>query len=407
MRIDDFAAGQRRHVVRSQRGFTGFVPPALPPEFPLDEELISCLSAADRAIGELAGVARSLPNPLLLAQTLVRREAVLSSRIEGTQASLSDLALFEIEVPPSSPSSDVLEVLNYVRAMDHVLDPDRRLPLSLSLLREAHELLMTDVRGGFATPGEFRTSPNWIGAPGAIINNATYVPPPPEHLWDTLGALENYLHAERRLPPLLDIAAIHYQFEAIHPFLDGNGRVGRLLVVLLLAEWGLLPGPVLDLSAYIEPRRDAYYESLLAVSTKGDWRGWFMFMLDVFEQQARDVAGRAKRLQALRDDYRQRVATARSSGLPALLVDKLFRVPALTIPRAQALLGVTHRAATLNVEKLLSAGILREVPGRGRTRAFIAPGVLDAVEGRSPVPAWTAVSEPAYASGSGASIQAM
>lgn len=382
MRIDDFAPEQRQHIVQAQRGYRAYLPPPLPPVTDIGASSLRRLSAADRAIGELAGVARSLLSPLLLLQTLVRREAVLSSRIEGTQSSLSDLVLFEVDRPTGKGHEDVHEVHNYVTATQHVLAPGRRLPPSLPLLLEAHAILMDGARGAHATPGAFRRSQNWIGSPGAVIDTATYVPPPPERLSECLDAFEKYLHAKRELPPLLDIAAIHYQFEAIHPFLDGDGRVGRLLVVLLLVEWGLLPGPVLDLSAYIEPRRDRYYAALLAVSTHGDWSTWYDFMLEVFEEQARDAAIRARALQELRDDFCRRVATTRASGLLPTLVDELFRVPALTIPRAQGLLGVTHRGATLNVEKLVAAGIVREVSGSGRRRLFIADEVLAAVEGR-------------------------
>jgi len=381
MRADDFALAQRVHVVRAEGGYQAFVPPPLPPDVTVDGELSLRLSAADRAVGELAGVGRTLPNPQLFTQALVRREAVLSSRIEGTRASLSDLVLFEVE-RNGAADEDVREVYNYVAATEHVLAPDRRLPVSLSLLREAHQLLMTDVRGGRATPGEFRRSQNWLGSAGATIETATYIPPPPERLWDCLDPFEKYLHAEQTLPPLLAIGAAHYQFEAMHPFLDGNGRVGRLLIVLLLVEWGLLPGPLLDLSAYIEPRRDRYYDTLLRVSTHADWPGWFTFFLEVVEQQARDALQRANQLQVLRDDYRQRVATARSSGLLGVLVDELFRVPALTINRARDLLDVTHRAATQNIEKLVTAGILVEVAQRGRTRQFVAADVMNVVEGR-------------------------
>lgn len=381
MRGGDFAPAQRVHVVRAEGGYQAFLPPPLPPEVNLAGDLALRLSAADRAVGELAGVGRTLPDPQLFTQALVRREAVLSSRIEGTRASLSDLVLFEVARSPVA-DEDVREVYNYVAATEHVLNPDRRLPVSLSLLREAHQLLMTDVRGGYATPGEFRRSQNWLGSAGAIIETATYIPPPPERLWDCLDPFEKYLHAEQILPPLLAIGAAHYQFEAIHPFLDGNGRVGRLLIVLLLVEWGLLPGPLLDLSAYIEPRRDRYYDALLRVSTHADWHGWFTFFLEVVEQQARDALQRASQLQVLRDDYRHRVATARSSGLLGVLVDQLFRVPALTINRARDLLDITHRAATQNIEKLITAGILVEVVQRGRSRQFVAADVMNVVEGR-------------------------
>ena len=389
MRRDDFTPAQRRHVVRAEGGYDAFLPPPLPPQLAFDGELAMRLSAADRAVGELAGVGRSLPNPQLLTHALIRREAVLSSRIEGTRASLSDLVLYELEKPTGSGYDDVREVYNYVAATEHVLAADRRLPLSLPLLREAHELLLTGVRGGHATPGEFRISQNWIGAAGSTIDTATYVPPPPERLCEALDPLEKHLHATHDLPPLVTIAAVHYQFEAIHPFLDGNGRVGRLLVVLLLVEWGLLPAALLDLSAYIEPRRDRYYEGLLGVSTKGDWITWCSFFFECFEHQARDTLTRAAGLQDLREDYRKRTAGARSSGQLGLLIDELFRVPAITNSKAIEVLGLTHRAAAQNIEKLMAAGILIETASRGRTRQFIAPDIMNVVEGqplRQPVP---------------------
>ena len=383
MHPEDFAPGQRRHVVRAEGGYHAFLPPPLPPELTLDGDLAMRLSAADRAVGELAGVGRSLLNPQLLTHALIRREAVLSSRIEGTRATLSDLVLYELDQPAGPGYDDVREVYNYVAATEHVLDPARRLPLSLSLLREAHDLLLTGVRGGHAAPGEFRISQNWIGPPGTTIDTATYVPPPPERLWETLDPLEKHLHATHDLPPLITIAAVHYQFEAIHPFLDGNGRVGRLLVALLLVEWGLLPGPLLDLSAYIEPRRDRYYDALLAVSTKGDWISWVTFFLECVEQQTRDSITRAVALHDLRDDYRRRTASARSAGLLGLLIDELFRMPALTNNKAIEVLGVTHRAAAQNIDKLIAAGILIETESRGRTRQFVARDIINVVEGQA------------------------
>jgi Fic family protein len=368
--------------MRAEGGYWAFVPPPLPPDIALDFELGRRLSAADHALGLLAGTAQTLPNLHLLSRTLVRREAVLSSRIEGTQASLSDLVLFEAEVNRPDAREDVGEVFNYVQAVGHVLDPDRRLPVSVSLLREAHAILLTGVRGGYATPGDFRRSQNWIGPPGCTLDEATYVPPPPERLWDCLDPFEKHLHAEQPLPPLLAIACLHYQFEAIHPFIDGNGRVGRLLITLLLSDWRLVPDPLLDLSAYIEPRRDEYYARLLAVSTDGDWRGWLEFFLTAVERQAADAVARAQGLQALRDHYRASVATARSSALLSVLVDALFETPALTIPRAAKQLDVTHRTARLNIGKLVDAGILIEVGERTRNKLFLAPGVLRAVEGQ-------------------------
>lgn len=373
--VEAFADPQRAHVVRSDRGYQAFVPPNLPPEVAFDITMVRRLSAADRAMGQLAGVGRTLPNPRLLAQTMVRREAVLSSRIEGTAATLSDLVRYEV-APSAAATGDVAEVYNYVAALEHVLAADRRLPLSLSLLREAHEILLSGVRGGYATPGDFRRTQNWIGPSGCVLDTATYVPPPPERMWECLDAFEKHLHAEHELPPLITIACLHYQFEAIHPFIDGNGRVGRLLVALLLVEWGLLPAPLLDLSAYLEPRRDEYYERLLAVTVDGDWVGWISFFLDVVANQAADALHRAQALQSLREELRGRVTNVRSSSLAPRLVDALFETPAMTINRAAEVLGVTHRGATLNVQRLVDAGVLTEVASTARARLFLAEDVL-------------------------------
>lgn len=381
MKPEDLAPQQRPYLVRTDRDYRAFVPPPLPPELLFDSQLATALSAADRAIGELGGIGRTLPSAALLAHSMVRREAVLSSRIEGTQTTMPELVLFEVQPQRDKQDGDVREVFNYITALEHLLAPDRRLPLSLPLLREAHEILLTGVRGDYATPGEPRRSQNWIGASGCTLNTATYVPPPPERLWECLDAFEKYLHAEHTLPPLVTIACLHYQFEAIHPFIDGNGRLGRLLVTLLLVEWELLPAPLLDLSAYLEPRRDEYYARLLAVTTDGDWAGWINFFLQVLAHQAADARNRAVALHALREDYRARVTSARSSSLLPQLVDTLFETPALTINRAAAALGVTHRAAAQNVAKLVDAGVLVDVSTSARSKTFLAQEILHAIDG--------------------------
>jgi Fic family protein len=375
-----YADSQAPHLVTSLNGVRAFVPPRLPPHLTFTTGLVSLLSDADRALGELAGVARSLPSPHLFTRALLRREAVLSSRIEGTRATLSDLVLFEIE-RGRNRDGDVLEVANYVTATDYLLDEARRAPVGMWVLREAHRILLTGVRGAEAGPGGFRDSQNWIGGAGAAIDQASYVPPPPEHMRDCLDAFEHHLRAPRLLPPLVDIACLHYQFEAIHPFLDGNGRVGRLLVTLLLVEWGLLPGPLLDFSAYIEERRDEYYERLLAVSTHADWAGWIAFFLGAVGTQASDVLRRARALQDLREQYRARVTGARSSSLLPRLVDAVFENPALTIGAVQTILDITHRAAAVNIEKLVDEGLLVEVGRSGRTRRFLAREIIAVVNG--------------------------
>jgi Fic family protein len=375
-----FGADQTPHPVTSTSGVSAFVPPPLPPHLAYTTDVVSLLSGADRALGELAGTGRSLPSPHLFTRALLRREAVLSSRIEGTQATLSELVLFEAEHRRGS-AGDVQEVANYVAATDYLLDTEGRAPIGLWLLREAHRILLSGVQGERAGPGEFRDTQNWIGGAGAAIAQASYVPPPPEHMRFCLDAFERYLRGPRELPPLVDIACLHYQFEAIHPFRDGNGRVGRLLVTLLLVEWGLLPGPLLDFSAYIEERRDAYYGHLLAVSTRGEWAGWISFFLEAIRAQAVDVLRRARALQDLREQYRERVTGARSSSLLPRLVDAVFENPALTIGAVQEILGVTHRAATGNIEKLVAEGVLVEVEREGRTRLFLAEEIIAAVNG--------------------------
>ncbi len=377
-----FHAASKVNLRRAQGSYWAFLPPRLPPEGALSRQTIAALSQADRMVGEVSGLGRTLPSANLLALSLLRREAVLSSRIEGTRASLSDLVLFEVDPEAARQSGDVQEVANYVTAANHLLDPQRRLPMSLPLLLEAHALLMTGQHGHRARPGQFRDTQNWIGPPGSALDDATFVPPAPADLADCLDALEKYLHAtDEQLPPLLRIAAIHYQFEAFHPFIDGNGRIGRLLVIALLVDWGLLPAPLLDISAYIDTRRDAYYDSLLAVSTAGDWEGWFRYFLDAVAVQARATIMRATVLRDLREEYRCRLATPRGSARAGMLVDSLFATPAMTIRKAQELLSVTHRAATVNIEKLVAAGILTEIDTGRRTRVFLAVDILSALSG--------------------------
>jgi Fic family protein len=377
MEPEDFHPSLRGHLLRSPNDYWAFVPPSLPADLELPNELVPVLSDADRAVGELSGVGAWLPNPHILITPFLRREAVLSSRIEGTQATVTDLVLFEAEAGKGPETGDAQEVFNYVEALRLATDPARRLPLSLRLIRDMHRTLMTGVRGGHATPGEFRRSQNWIGPPGSLLVDAAYVPPPVDEMNACLNDLEAYLHSAAPLPPLARIAAVHYQFEAIHPFLDGNGRVGRLLISLLLQEWELLPKPLLYLSAYFEARRNEYYERLLAVSTKGDWTGWLRFFLEGVSTESRDVIDRARRLIDLREDYHGRLQVTRASALLIKLVDHLFERPAIRINMAQEHLGVTFRAAAQNVQKLVDARILHEATGRDRNRIFVASEILD------------------------------
>jgi Fic family protein len=380
MQPADFTERKSGRLIKHQRGYWAFVPNPLPPEIELSWKLAGEISAADRGLSELAGVARTLPNPHLLIRPFLSREAVLSSRIEGTQASLSDLFFFEAAKVPPTPDSDVREVRNYVRALEHGLKRLDKLPISMRLLREMHRELMTGVRGEHLTPGETRTSQNWIGPWNCTLNDAKFVPPPPEEMGEALSEMEKFIHAPSPLPLVVRLALVHYQFEAIHPFLDGNGRIGRLLIVLLLCAEKVLPQPMLYLSAYFERHRSEYYRLLLEVSSDGRWQDWISFFLRGLAEQSHDAIARSDKLLNLWRRYRQIVQTSRSSALLLKLIDELFDRPYLTFSSAKALLKVTFRSAQLNVLKLVEAGILHELPGRNYGRIFLAREIIDILE---------------------------
>ena len=374
------AAGRVVRVGSGDLGYEAFVPATLPPRIDLTDELFRALSDADRALGELSGLGRTLSNPDLLINPFIRKEAVLSSKIEGTQATITDLYLFEAgsaqgHVKPAV--GDVQEVMNYMAALRYGLDRIDDLPLSARLIRELHKRLMTGVRGQERSPGEFRTSQNWIGAPGSLLADASYVPPPPGEMDECITELERYVHREDDPhPPLVRLGLIHVHFEMIHPFIDGNGRIGRLLTSLLLVHWKLLPVPLLYLSAYLERERNAYYDRLNAVSDHAAWTEWLVFFLRGVAEQSRDATARAKRLQDLQTSWREAVTHARSSALLLRLVDHLFRSPVITVPAVRRLLGVTYPAAKANIEKLIEAGIVEPFDVSSYGRRFWAPQVI-------------------------------
>lgn len=380
MNLTDFKEEKNGRLFRTPLDYWAFIPNPLPPQLALSWDLVNQLSEADRALSELAGTARTLPNPHLLIGPFIRREAILSSRIEGTQASLSDLLFFEASgaIDPKAP--DAREVANYVNAMEYGLARLKKFPLSLRFIKEVHEHLMQGARGEHLTPGEFRRSQNWIGPARCTLMEATYVPPPVEEMEQALGQFEAYLHAPSTVPLLIRLATIHYQFEAIHPFLDGNGRIGRLLITLFLCKEGALPEPLLYLSAYFERHRSEYYSLLLAVSQSGKWIDWISFFLRGVAQQSRDALARSARLLKLWESYRREFQSARSSALQLRLVDQLFAYPAITTNQAARLLKVTHRSAQLNIEKLLHKGILKEATGKQRNRVFVAPRIVEIIE---------------------------
>ena len=376
-----FIAPAAGRLVITVGGAAAFVPSPLPPELELSWGLSAILARAQGAVGHLRGIGRVLPNPHLLIQPFARREAVLSSRIEGTQASLGDLLLFEIG-NPAPERSDVREVANYVAALEYCFGRLHELPVNLRLIGELHAKLLTDVRGESRAPGEFRNVQNWIGKPGTAIAQATYVPPPVAEMDVALDAFEEFLQAESHLPALVRLALVHYQFEAIHPFLDGNGRVGRLLITLLLHTEKLLDQPLLYLSAFFERHRDEYYDRLFAVSSRGAWSEWVDFFLRAVHDQAVDAVDRANTLLVLRDEYRSRMTAARQSALLLAMIDRLFQSPAVTITSVARDLGVTYASAKQNVEKLAAAGILEPVT-QTRNKVYMAREILALIESES------------------------
>lgn len=368
---------QAGRTMLTPTGYWAFVPNPLPPDIVWAQPLVSELAEAERELSRMASLVSTFPFPRLLIQPFIRNEAVISSRIEGTHASLLDLYSFEAaQLSFFEQTDDVREVYNYVRALNYGLERLKTLPVSLRLIREIHAKLMEDVRGGTLTPGEFRRSQNWIGPMGSTPMTAPYVPPPVDEMQPALNALESFVHNETWLPPLIRAGMIHYQFEAIHPFLDGNGRVGRLLIVLLLCEWGMLPQPVLNLSIYIERYRQEYYDHLLAVSQLGDWEAWLRFFLRGVSEQARDGSYRMEQLRNIRAKYQAIADSDRNSARMSVVIDFLFSRPMLSTKQVADGLGIPFKTANNYLAKLEQAGIIHEITGQARNRIFQADEIL-------------------------------
>ena len=365
--------------IRTPHGYTAFLPDPLPPALEWTPALTRALSDADRLIGQLAGEGGRLPNPHVLIRSFVRREAVLSSRIEGTRATLGELLAAEAGASVERSPEDLREVANYVKALEQGVKRLNTLPLSLRLMRELHATLMAGVRGQHATPGEFRRSQNWIGPPGCTLANASYVPPPVEEMTACLGAWERFLH-DRSLPPLAQAALLHYQFEAVHPFLDGNGRIGRLLITLFLVEREILPTPLLYLSAFFEAARRDYYEGLRGVTDRGDWEGWLQYFLNGVARQSEDALGRAAQINQLLTVWRKKAAAETSSKAPLKLVEALGTNPYLTLTSASRQLKVAFTTVQRAAEHLEKLGIVKEVSGQQRNRVYCATALLSILE---------------------------
>lgn len=369
---------QSSGIYTSQMGYKAFIPNQLPPHIEWNASLLRSLSDADRLVGQLSSEGRLLPNPHLLMRPFIGQEAVLSSRIEGTQATLGELLASDAGMAVNRSPDDLREVGNYVKALEYGVSRLETLPLSLRLVREIHERLMDQVRGNAATPGEFRHSQNWIGPGGCTLQNATYVPPPPEQLMACLGAWETFLQ-DRQMPPLAQAGLMHYQFEAIHPFLDGNGRVGRLLVTLFLLERKVISTPILYLSAFFEATRQEYYDRLLSVSLESRWEAWLEYFFNGIARMSEDVLSRTGRINALLQQWRESCAGQK----PKILFDViglLAENPFWTTKRLAQRLSVAFTTAQRAVKILETSHIITQVDEAQRDRVYCANAIMQILE---------------------------
>jgi Fic family protein len=378
MNKNDFRAPQTGKIINTIQGYLAFIPAPLPPEIKYTPDLVLTLSRADAALSELSGLGRYLPNPHLLINSYIRREAVLSSRIEGTRAGLADLWLDDVEPKERNlENADLNEVQNYVEALEYGIQRLKEFPLSLRLIREIHSRLMRGVRGDQATPGEFRRSQNWIGPAGSTLESAPYVPPPPDEMKTCLAKWETFIQEREHFPDLVQCALMHEQFEAIHPFLDGNGRIGRLLITLFLIERERLIQPLLYLSSFFEAHRQNYYTYLQKVRTDADWASWIMFFLTGVIETSELAARQAIQIMQLRDRY---MLQLREKPKAVAIIDSLFLNPYMTIARAGQLLKVSHPTARQVVKVLEEAGIIQEVTGREWGRIYKAGEISKLIE---------------------------
>lgn len=379
MELRDYAStpfGEPRRTI-GRHGYVAYFPAPIPPAIELPASTIRLLADAEASLGRLAGVGQLVPNPHLLIRPYLLREALASTRIEGTQASLADV--FEAKASDEPPSADVEEVVNYIEALEWGLGQIDELPLGVRLIREMHRRLLAGVRGRERMPGEFRATQNWVGAAGSTIETARFVPPPPEELPSLLADWERYAHAELDVPLLVQNALLHYQFETLHPFLDGNGRIGRLLSVFLLVDRGRLPAPLLYLSTYLERERERYYETLQAIRERGEALPWIELFLSAVRTQATDAVVRAQRIVELRERYRVAAATIASSSAMAL-VDLVCETPIISSRAVEAGLGVSRPTALRLLRQLEAVGVLEEGKAGPRgQRRYHARELMDAV----------------------------
>ncbi|MDZ7780358.1 MAG: Fic family protein [Gemmatimonadota bacterium] len=385
MKASDFSDDAPGQLAPTIEKALAFVPGPIPTDFGLEDSTIRRLARAAASVGRLQGMSSGSEfSPYLVSSPLLRREAILSSRIEGTITTPERLLLLEADERDSggeqqTADHDTKEVANYVRAMEKGLDIIRQEPLTLSVIKKLHEILLTDVRGERDRPGEFRESQNWIGNRADPIGEARFVPPPPIQMHAALAALERYINQEQTeesTPLLIQLAFIHYQFEAIHPFRDGNGRIGRLMIPLLMCGHGRLDAPMLYMSSYFARHRDEYVDLLLAVSQRGSWTEWLNFFLLGVDTAAQEAVDRTVALVAKRQEYRGRFQAEGASARVIHLIDRLFHTPVISIKHAANVLDTSHQTAAYSVHKLEDAGVLREATGRSKNKLFVADAVV-------------------------------
>ena len=378
---NEYSKSASGNPIQTDSGYWTFIPAPLPPKIEWSPKFFTLLSEAERALAQLAEVGQSFSPAKISVKPFVCQEAVISSRIEGTRTSLRDLCSYEAGLLSFlEADTDAQEVQNYVQAMEYGVERLETLPVSLRFIRELHEKLMRGVHGDLWTPGEFRRSQNWIGSPGSTIETARYVPPPVEEMHTCLHELEDFIHAPSDLPLLIRLGMIHVQFESIHPFLDGNGRVGRLLISLLLSAWDLLPQPFLHLSVFIEAHRYEYYQHLLAVRQKGNWEAWLSFFLTGIREQSLEAKARVTALASLRENYSQELEKERTAERLMQAVDFIMGQPILSVRQLEIGLDLSnYLSAQRLVAKLENHGILREVTGQARNRIYQAGEILQVI----------------------------
>ena len=370
--------------IRQPMGYRAFIPGSLPPEPPLkyDDELRNLLSEADRALAKLDGIATVLPNPELFVGMYVKKEALLSSQIEGTQASLEGVLQFEANLTPSEDINEIKEVINYIKALDYGIKRLKNLPLSNRLIKEIHKILISGARGSHKTPGEFRKTQNWIGLAGANLDEATFVPPPADKVPELMSELENFIHKKDDIPPLIKVALIHSQFETIHPFLDGNGRIGRLLITFYLYWRGILSHPLLYLSFYLKKNREKYYNCLMKVRLNGNWEDWIKFFLKGVKEVSDEASLSAREIIKLKEHLIKMLIEKKiGSGYAVGLIELIFSIPIVTSAEIQGKLGIKSKD-TVNslLKRFAELNILQEVSGKKRYKRYMFSKYIEIIK---------------------------